>query len=75
MTQSISPEDKIEATDNPDLAKQHGLTQFDEQRGQYVAPTGPAEHGNREGDGTRDEQNAGTEQAADLNAKDRKSVV
>lgn len=30
--------DKINATDDPALAKLHGLTHFDTELGQYVAP-------------------------------------
>lgn len=33
------PSDKITATDDPELAQRHGLTKWDEELGQYVAPT------------------------------------
>lgn len=33
--------DKINATDDPQLAKANGLTEWDEERQQYVAPAEP----------------------------------
>lgn len=40
MSGDFRPEQntRILATDDPALAKQHGLTEWDEVRGQYVAP-------------------------------------
>lgn len=38
----------IESTDNPELAKRHGLTQFNKATGQYTAPT-PPDAGQRDG--------------------------
>jgi hypothetical protein len=40
----------IASTDDPELAKRHGLTQFDKATGQYTAPKAP-DAGQRDGSG------------------------
>lgn len=41
----------IEATDDPALAAAHGLTEWDAERGQYVAPAAGADEGDESGEG------------------------
>jgi len=44
--------DRITATDDPKLAQQHGLTEWDDERGQYVAPRPASEDGTTDPDGS-----------------------
>lgn len=47
----------IEATDDPDLAKAHGLTQYDKATGQWCAPQ-PPDAGQRDGADVQEQRRA-----------------
>lgn len=59
MSGEFRPEQnlRIESTDNPDVARQHGLTQFDKATGQYTAPTTP-DTGQRDGADVQEQRRA-----------------
>jgi len=54
----------IEATDDPELAKQHGLTEWNEARGQFVAPPQPSDAGQRDGYGVEGHEAYDADRAA-----------
>lgn len=59
MSGEFRPEQnqRIEATDDPELAKAHGLTQYDKATGQWRAPQ-PPDAGQRDGADVQEQRHA-----------------